>query len=103
MTKLCAQDVLYYCDSDEKMFFEALRVNLAVIDFYGVGSNLIIEYEDSKATYDTFMSIYSLFKRYGIDTQQLANIDTSHDQELIRTLRDKQMIWYEDIFGQSPQ
>ena len=99
MVKLVCKRVGYYSLLDEDAFFEWINKIKCVKKFEGIGDELHLYVAKSYVSQTCIRELFSLFRRYKIDTHQLRQLATNKNHSWFE---DKQQYWYEDIFGEKP-
>ena len=94
--ELEATSVRFYSQRDEAAFFEWLKKLTCVERVQGRGLTLYISVDCSLVDEDGLRELLALFRRYGIDKRQLAQLDR---KEFSAWLHDPKAFWYEEVFG----
>ncbi|WP_216893819.1 hypothetical protein [Nocardia alni] len=77
-TVLEARKVRYYSYNDEAAFFGWLDKISCVTSYAGRGDTLYIEIDAAAVGDDDFIDLFALFRRYGVDREQLRPLDQGH-------------------------
>ncbi|MBU3061005.1 hypothetical protein KO481_05635 [Nocardia sp. NEAU-G5] len=77
-TTLEAREVLYYSYNDEAAFFGWLDKIPCVKSYVGRGNTLYMEVDPAAVDDENFADLFALFRRYGVDREQLRPLDTGN-------------------------
>lgn len=85
----------YWAYSDEKAFFTWLESITGVKRVEGVGRELFIHLRSRKISRTAFLDLIAIYKRYGGDMSQLAQLLTPENKHW---LKDPKMYWHKEMF-----
>jgi len=94
MADLIAHKIKFYSQRDERSFFERLKELESVIEFSGVGPDIIIRMRDNIIEED-LREIIAIFFRYKVDMSQLRPFLNDENEEWFGN---KKMFWYKNVF-----
>jgi len=99
MTTLLAKSIFFYSQGDEGNFFQSIARVPFLINVYGEGDELYFECASSEICADDFLTLYSIFKRYGVDCRQLSLLQAHLKDGELEYVLSPEMVWHADIFS----